>query len=254
MWMVGARGISRGMLFIRLLFALGFTAVLGACASGLAPMATSTGASSGQDTWAHWQRFAFPGKTATEFVANNIDGRYAMAALSENAASMLRHKVRIEPADLKSVKFSWKVPALIGGADMALRDADDSPVRIVLAFDGDRSLFTGRNYRMNEMMKLLTGEDMPYATLMYVWCNACALDSVIHGPRTDRIRKIAVEQGVQNLNQWRDYERDIRTDFIKAYGEAPGALIGIALMTDTDNTHSQTKAWYGKVTLTDGAK
>jgi hypothetical protein len=57
---------------------------------------------------------------------------------------MLRNKVRIEAAQLDSVRFSWKVPHLIAGADMALREADDSPVRIVLIFEGDRSRFSPR--------------------------------------------------------------------------------------------------------------
>jgi Protein of unknown function (DUF3047) len=212
-------------------------------------VADATASITQPDPWAQWKRFAFPGKRATEFVAQRLDGRDAMLATSDNAASMLRHKLRIEPADLGHVQFSWKVPALIDGADMAVREMDDSPVRVVLAFDGDRSTFSGRNYRMNEMMKLLTGEEMPYATLMYVWCNTCERGTVIHSPRTDRIRKIALEQGKQNLNQWLDYERDIRADYLKAYGEAPGALVGVALGTDTDNTHAQTKAWYGKLTL-----
>ena len=35
----------------------------------------------------------------------------------------------------------------------------------------------------------------------------------------------------------------------KAFGEAPGALIAIGLMTDTDNTRSQAQAWYGTIQL-----
>jgi hypothetical protein len=71
----------------------------------------------------------------------------------------------------------------------------------------------------------------------------------VHNARTDRIRKIVIESGTKNLNQWMDYERDIKADFERAFGEAPGALLGIALMTDTDNTRSQTKAYYGPVSL-----
>jgi hypothetical protein len=31
------------------------------------------------------------------------------------------------------------------------------------------------------------------------------------------------------------------------FGEAPGALVGMAIMTDSDNTRSRAKAWYGPV-------
>jgi hypothetical protein len=49
--------------------------------------------------------------------------------------------------------------------------------------------------------------------------------------------------------RWQDYERNIRADFEQAFGEPPGALVAIGLMTDSDNTRSQTRAWYGDVTL-----
>ena len=102
---------------------------------------------------------------------------------------------------------------------------------------------------MSELSHTLTGEPLPFATLMYVWCNTCPPGTVIVNPRTDRIRKIVVESGAKNLNQWLDYERNIRADFMKAFGEPPGALVGIAIMTDTDNTHSSASAWYGRIEL-----
>ena len=141
------------------------------------------------------------------------------------------------------------VPALIAGADMGVRGLDDSPVRLILAFEGDRSQFSGKNSMLNELTRLVTGEEMPYATLMYVWCNQRPVGSVIQNPRTDRIRKIVVESGTQGLMQWRHYERDIRADFEHAFGEPPGALVAIGLMTDSDNTHSKTVAWYGPIGL-----
>jgi hypothetical protein len=58
-----------------------------------------------------------------------------------------------------------------------------------------------------------------------------------------------VESGAERLNQWLSYERNIKADYEKAFGEAPGALIAIGLMTDTDNTRSQAQAWYGTIQL-----
>lgn len=196
-----------------------------------------------------WQHFAFPGKEPTRFRYARKDGRDAMAVLAASSASMLRNKVRVEPEDLAGVRFSWKVPQLIAGADLSSREADDSPVRVVLFFEGDRSRFSPRDSMMAELVRAVTGEEMPYATLMYVWCNRREPGTVVPSPRSGRVRTMVVESGARNLGQWLDYERDIRADYQRAFGEAPGALVGIGIMSDSDNTRSTSQAWYGPVRL-----
>jgi hypothetical protein len=230
-------------------------AFLGGCAA-TAPEPSIVGSS----PWAHassltadpagnprWEHQRLPGKTQVDFRPVRLDGRDALAATAVSAASVVRHRVRIEPSELGHLRFSWKVPALIADADMALREADDSPVRVILAFEGDRKRFSARDAMLAELMHTLTGEEMPYATLMYVWCNKRAPGTVIHSPRTGRIRKLVVESGSRSLNRWLDYERDIRADYERVFGEKPGALVGIAIMTDSDNTRSRAQAWYGPV-------
>jgi hypothetical protein len=236
----------------------GRTFLLAACAVALAGCTTTphSGAGIGDSPWAaqsgaeggnseSWEHKTFPGKTPTHFDYKRFEGRDAISVRADASASMLRQAVRVEPEDLGRVRFSWKVPALIEQADMALRDKDDAPVRIVLAFEGDRSRFSPRDAALSELMRTVGGEEMPYATLMYVWCNQREAGTVIRNPRTDRIRKLVVESGGRRLNQWLDYERDIRADYERVFGEKPGALVGVAIMTDTDNTKSHTQAWYG---------
>jgi Protein of unknown function (DUF3047) len=194
-----------------------------------------------------WHTYLLPSKKPTTFSKVQMDGRDAVLAVADSSASLLRQQVRIPANELNQVKFSWKVPQLIEAADFSLRDGDDSPVRIVLTFEGNRSNWSTKNAMLSELSQLITGEELPYATLMYVWCNKRAPGSIIHNPRTDRIRKMVVESGTKNLNQWLDYERNIAADFEKAFGEKPGALVGMALMTDSDNTRSQTRAYYGPI-------
>lgn len=201
-------------------------------------------------TAADWQHQTFPGKQATRYVYAREGGRDAIQGLAQGSASVLRHKVFVPVEQLGHLNFSWKASALIPQADMALRDADDSPVRVVLVFDGDRGKFSMKNAMLSELAQAVTGEPMPYATLMYVWCNTRAPGTVIVNPRTDRIRKLVVESGEGRVNQWLDYRRDIAADFEAAFGEAPGALLGVGIMTDSDNTGSKVHAWYGPVTLT----
>jgi hypothetical protein len=196
-----------------------------------------------------WEHQVLPGKKPSQFRAAQGQGRPALAVTSEAAASMLRAKVRVEAAELGAIRFSWRVPQLIAQADLAVRDRADSPARIILAFEGDRSKFSPRDAMLNELARSVTGEEMPYATLIYVWGNAREPGTVVRSPRTERIRKLVVESGAGRLDQWLDYERDIRADFERAFGESPGALVGIAIMTDTDNTRGRARAYYGPVTL-----
>ena len=233
---------------VRFIFkSLGWVAVslLAACSSLAPQLPLAEGSPFGSD----WQAFNFPGKTPTEYSREHKVGRDAVRAFAVSSASMLRRTVRVEQHDLGRVAFSWRVPELIEQADLASRDKSDSPVRLVLAFEGDRSRFSAKDAMLSELSHALSGEPMPYATLMYVWCNACPQGTVYSSARTHRIRKLVLESGSGNLNQWLDYERDIAADFKTAFGEPPGALVGIGLMTDTDNTRSTTQAWYGPVKL-----
>lgn len=212
------------------------------------PWAQMSNAESGSS----WRHQEFPGKRASRYRYALKDGRHAVVVSASSSVSMLRKTLRVEPADLHRVRFSWKVPALIETADLNDRDLADSPVRVVLAFEGDRSRFSARDAMLSELAHALTGEPMPYATLMYVWDNRAAPGTIVTSKRTSRIRKMVMESGPLKLNQWLDYERDVRADFEKAFGEAPGALVSIGIMTDTDNTDSTSTAWYGPVQLVRG--
>jgi len=225
---------------------------LSACSS--LPPSTPKLASQVPATWQpedqlKWESVKIPGKLATEYSLVRLNNRNKLKANAQASASMLRQDLHIEPERLNALSFSWQIQELIADADMSQRETEDSPVRLVLAFDGDRSQFSAKNAMLSELSHAVSGKPMPYATLMYVWCNKRPVNSVIHNPRTDRIRKIVIESGPQRVNQLISYERNIKADFEKAFGEAPGALIGIAIMTDTDNTRSHAQAWYGPISL-----
>jgi hypothetical protein len=199
-----------------------------------------------------WEHYRLPGKEATQYAfvrTGDPDGRVSVQASSASSASMLRASMAVMPEQMGKFHFSWKVASLIEGADLGVRESDDAPARVVLAFDGDRSRFTTREWAMAELARTITGEEMPYATLMYVWCNQRPVGTVIVHPRSSRIRAIVVESGPARLGQWTAYNRDIRADYERAFGEPPAKLTGVALMTDSDNTRQQAKAWYGPLSF-----
>lgn len=214
-----------------------------------APAAPSPGAAAAGPWAEDWQPYVLPGKRSTAYHGVQVDGRWVVHATADRSASMFRRKLDLAADQLGAIEFSWQVPVLPTGASTQARDTEDAPARIVLAFSGDVSRLSARNRLMFETAHALSGEAPPYATLMYVWDGSAPVDAVVVNPRTDRIRKIVVESGTDHLARWRSYRRDIRADFRRAFGEDPGPLIGVALMTDSDNTQSRAEAYYGEVAL-----
>lgn len=100
-----------------------------------------------------------------------------------------------------------------------------------------------------EQAKFFSGNEMPYATLMYIWENNKPVGSVIHNPNTGRVRKIVVASGPVGLREWQIFRRNIVEDYKLAFGKPPGRLLGVAILTDTDNTKEKVTAWYGDIKL-----
>lgn len=196
-----------------------------------------------------WEPFFFPGKRYMVFEPVLASERPALRVRAKSSVSILRQRFEPSLDAVGRLSFSWKVDGLPRNADLAVSARADSAVRVVLAFDGDRARWTPRNHRLSEMSRLLTGEELPYATLVYVWSLNEPPGTVVVNPRTDRIRKLVLDSGTADVGRWRDHVRDVRADFRLAFGEEPGPLRLVALMTDTDNTESQLTAWYGALTL-----
>lgn len=175
--------------------------------------------------------------------------RTVLHAYADKASSGLRHVVDIDPRQQPWLSWSWKIASLINTADNTRRETEDSPVRIVLAFDGDKSKLSFIDSILFDTVKLVSGHEFPYATLMYIWENKAPEETVIPNTRTGRIQMIVAESGPDNVGKWVSYERNIVDDYIKVFGEKPGHLIAIGVLTDTDNTEQQVEAWYGDILL-----
>ncbi len=196
-----------------------------------------------------WELRRLPGKRWAPFTPVVVDGQPGVQVKAQSSLSLLRTRVEPHRTDPVEVQFSWWVDNLLEGADLSDSDASDAPAQLLVAFDGDRSQLSARNAVMSELLLLVTGEEMPYASMVYAWANEHAPGTVIRDPRSDRIRYLVVEQGNQHLRQWVHHRRDIHADYRYVFGEEPGPLAGLAIMTDTDNTRSTTRAVFGAVDL-----
>lgn len=188
-------------------------------------------------------------KKNTVYRLENYQGKTVLSANSKTSASGLAVKLRPRQASNLLLQWEWKALNPIVNADNADGYADDAPLRILVAFDGNKSKLPLKEKMTFEMANLISGQEMPYATLMYIWSGKSPVDTIITNAHTSRIKMIVVDSGWDNLGQWHKHQRDLAADYKRAYGEAPGEVIGIALLTDTDNTKSETRAFYGDIEL-----
>jgi len=190
-----------------------------------------------------------PYKKNTVYRLENYQGRTVLSANSKTSASGLAIKLRPRQANNLWLQWEWKATNAIPNADNADGPSDDAPLRILVAFDGNKSKLSLKERLNFEMANLISGQEMPYATLMYIWSGKTPVDTIITNAHTTRIKMIVVDSGWDGLGQWHKHQRDLAADYKRAYGEAPGEVIGIALLTDTDNTKSETRAFYGDIEL-----
>ena len=201
---------------------------------------------------ARWEHQVYMNRRPTHYNATEHAGRPAVMAQAHGANSTLSLPLAPSPGALpKRIRFSLFVQTLNPAFDLKQKGEDDAVARLILSFEGDRSRqWTARDHIVSELSSLIAGKPLPYASIMYVWDSRYPAGSVIPNPYTSRIRQIVVESGPGRLNQWVDFDRDIEADFRKAFGEAPGALIGLGLMSDSNNSGASITAWYGPLDVT----
>ena len=197
--------------------------------------------------WEPW--VLHPTKRRTNYLWSCSPDGSILTAIADAAASGLTRSLQIDPAAFPNLEWRWRVDALIPGADNTDPDVEDSPARIVLAFEGNRSALPARDRLFFEQVRLFSGRDLPYATLMYIWENQRPTESVLPNPHTGRVRKLVVASGGEKLGRWVQFRRNIVEDYRRAFGADPGRLVGIAILTDTDNTGEQARAQYGGLRL-----
>jgi len=199
---------------------------------------------------APWEPFRIaPGKKPTQYALVDDQGTTVLRARADAAASSLRHDTKFDLRAAPVVEFRWKISRLIDDQDNDTASKEDSPVRVILELQGDRSKLSFRDRAALSLGDRIAGREVPYATLMYIWSRNVPVGTVIPNPNTGRVRMIVATSGAGGVGAWQSVRRNAFDDFRKAFGEEPGTLVGVGVLTDTDNTGESVEGWYGDIRL-----
>lgn len=187
----------------------------------------------------------------TRYALVQDGGRVALRAQARRSATGLHCALAADPARQRQLDFSWKVSQVHAQADVARAEHDDCPARLIVAFDGDIARLSLRDRLLFDQVELFTGQRLPFAMLMYVWDGGRQAVESVHGNhRTGRIQYLTVESGAARAGQWLHYRRDLVADYRRVFGEAPGRVIGVGVLTDGDALKTDFESWYGDISLT----
>jgi hypothetical protein len=186
-------------------------------------------------------------KKPTEYTLISNDGHTVLQARADGAATGLAQRIPIELDKWPVVEWRWKIDRLIASADNTKSNKEDSPVRLVFEFDGDKKKLSFGDRAALSLSESVSGREAPYAQLMYIWSNSAPVSTIIPNPRTTRVQMIVASSGAGGVGQWQSLSRNLREDYKRVYNEEPGKLTAYGVLTDTDNTGESVTAWYGDI-------
>ncbi|MDN3919167.1 DUF3047 domain-containing protein [Roseateles violae] len=175
--------------------------------------------------------------------------RGVLRASADRSASL--YAARLQPALAMPLTLSWewKTDALVERADNRVKSREDAPLRIVVSFGGDPATLPADEQKRFKRAKKLSGKDIPYAVLMYIWSDFVPVGTVIPSAHTSQVKMLVVASGREGLGTWQSLQRNLAEDYRLAYGGEAGPVTGIAVMTDTDNTGGKAVGDYAHLRL-----
>ena len=199
---------------------------------------------------AGWQHVPLSStKAQTEYTTVVDEGVVVLKATAHGSASLMAFRTEFDPRAFPLLSWRWKVIQGIPAAETHNRTREDAPVRLMVSFSGDTSKLSVLDRAASSFAKSASGQALPYAELMYIWGGKVAVDSITTSALTSRIRMLAVAADDQGIGSWHSYTRNLVEDFRRAFGEEPGRVTAVKLMTDTDNTNSNAEALYGDISV-----
>jgi hypothetical protein len=195
-----------------------------------------------------WRAFRLTrAKKLTEYRLVSLEGTVALQAIADSSASGLQFDTVADLHEYPWLSWKWKVPELNPMADNTIAQVEDSPARVIVVFEGGRETLPPAEQINYDLARAMTGAELPYATLMYIWENRLPEGAIITHHFTSRIKMIVAGSGTKDIDTWHEERVNLLEDYRRAFGEEPPHVKAVGIMSDSDNTGARTIAYYGDI-------
>jgi hypothetical protein len=198
----------------------------------------------------NWESLTFPNiDRQTRYGLTRHQGDVVVQALSHASASGLIRRLRFNAREHAWLSWRWKIEHVLDKGDLRLKQGDDFSARIYVAFEFEPQQASLWERIAHSVACTSAGKELPGTILTYIWANRAPQGTVANNPYSDQVKMIALQSGNAKANQWIDEKRNIAKDYRRVFDREPPPVMGIAVMTDTDNTGESATAYYGDITL-----
>lgn len=151
------------------------------------------------------------------------DTNCVLRAVSDDDNLSIGKAVEFDPSRFRYFSWRWNVRSLPPGASELSKDTNDSAAGVFVLFD-----VLGPMPRM----------------IKYVWSSTLEPGTVLQSPSNRYVKMIILQSGTDHLGTWVEEQRDIVDDYTLCFGKKLPPVVGIGVLTDSDDTHSEVEAWY----------
>ena len=197
-----------------------------------------------------WTPLAFGGdRGETSYQGAVVAGRQCLRAEASAGGSGLSKLVAVNPDSLPLIRWDWWVAGPVPGGDLERKEGDDFAARVYVNFRFESSK-AGPLHRIRQRLaNRRFGGEAPGKALVYVWGNRAPVGTFAKSAYTDQAALVVLHSGDEGAGQWRSEARNLRDDFLEAFGDEPPEIHSIAIMTDADDTGASASACYGDILL-----
>ncbi len=193
---------------------------------------------------AGWRVVTLPQQKApvTRYSAETVGGR---AALRIEARASYGNLV-FEPSSPSAagavpgrMSWAWRLQQRNAASDISQKAGDDLAAKVCLSFDLPLAQVPFMERQLLRLARSRTGEDLPAATLCWVWGGSAVAGQLLDNPYSRRVRYIVLRTQAEALDTWFEESRDVAADFKRAFGDeaaAPPPLAAVVVAGDADNT------------------
>lgn len=151
---------------------------------------------------------------------------HVLEMVSENSASGFWREWKVKAVESGKITWRWKVKtSLTQNHREREKKGDDYAARVFVVFE--THFFNWRT-----------------RSICYIWAGQESPGSIYKNPYSDSVGQIVLQSGNRNAGKWVREERDFIEDYKRYFKKDPDHVSAFAVMVDTDNTRSQTRAWF----------